>query len=470
MENTINNKIHLFRRAAFGPTISDYAEIKTASLSSLIAGLMNGNQSAYKPLNVIDEEIKKLALGKDELGKPIVLTSEQRLKIREYTRGAYKNLNLTWLTTMVESNDQLREKMAFFWQGHFASRSINIFYQQQLLNVFREHALGNFKTLLTEASKSASIVNFLNNNQNRKGSPNENFSRELMELFTMGIGNYTEQDIKEAARAFTGWGVTVQGEFIYRKPRHDGGTKTFMGKTGNFNGFDIIDIILERKETARFITTKLYKYFVNDKAPIELINQLAERFYNSNYNIRNLMLDIFSSDWFYNAENKGIKIKSPVELITGIRRALPMDIKNPEIQLLLQQLLGQELLFPPNVAGWPGGKSWIDGASLLLRLSIPKMIALGEIIDMESMQNDDINMGSMQKSIRGYQQFSADIDWNPLMNHFQNNLLSLKEFLVPETEGREYILKENMLKGSVTEEQLRALVLNMMSTPEFQLC
>src|SRR5262249_34193319 len=196
----------------------------------------------------------------------------------------------------------------------------NIFYQQGLLDVIRRNALGNFGDLLKEVSKSAAMLFFLNNQQNRKDHPNENFAREVMELFTMGRGNYTEQDIKEAARAFTGWGANAGGEFVFRKFQHDTGEKTVLGKSGNFDGDNIIDILIENKQTARFITRKIYRYFVNDEVNEAIVDKLANKFYQSNYDISELMKEIFSSDWFYDPKNIGSRIKSPVELIVGIRR------------------------------------------------------------------------------------------------------------------------------------------------------
>src|SRR4030095_7613275 len=142
---------------------------------------------------------------------------------------------------MVNSRAQLREKMAFFWHGHFACRNLNVFYQQALLDVIRRNALGSFRDMLHEVSKSAAMLNFLNNQQNRKDHPNENFAREVMELFTLGRGNYTEHDIKEAARAFTGWSATLKGEFVFRKFNHDFGTKTVLGKSGDLTGEDVLD-------------------------------------------------------------------------------------------------------------------------------------------------------------------------------------------------------------------------------------
>ncbi len=218
------------------------------------------------------------------------------------------------------------------------------------------------------------MLNFLNNQQNQKAHPNENFAREVMELFTMGRGNYTEKDVKEAARAFTGWSARFNGEFMFRPFFHDDDEKIFLGKKGNFDGDDILNIILEQQQTATFITQKIYRYFVNDEVDKDIIAGLSKSFYQSNYNIKTLMKNIFTSDWFYNEKNIGCKIKSPVELLAGIRRMLPMQLDNDNIQLLLQNALGQILFYPPNVAGWQGGNAWIDSSTLMLRLRIPQLI------------------------------------------------------------------------------------------------
>src|SRR5690606_10741387 len=221
---------------------------------------------------------------------------------------------------------------------------------------------------------------------------------------------------------------------------------------------------------ACFITQKICKFFVGEQIPDDLVRTLSERFYEGGYNIRNLMLDIFSSDWFYSDKYVGTRIKSPVELLVGIRRALPMKLENPEIQILLQQLLGQELLFPPNVAGWPGGKAWIDGASILLRLNIPKMIALGEVIELETKGNDDVDMGMANQSIRGFSAFRAAIDWTALTRVFNGKQNVLKDFLIPDIKGKEYILNDQLKPGNINEEHFRKLVMDVMSTPEYQLC
>jgi uncharacterized protein (DUF1800 family) len=182
-----------------------------------------------------------------------------------------------------------------------------------MLHVIRQNALGSFRTLLHGVSKSAAMLKFLNAQQNRKDHPNENFAREVMELFTLGRGNYTENDIKEAARAFTGWSANLQGDFVFRRFQHDNGSKTVLGKTGNFTGEDVLDILLEKKGTAAYITQKIYRFFVNEAVDKEKADWLSARFYQSDYNIGQLMKDIFTSDWFYEAKNIGTRIKSPIE-------------------------------------------------------------------------------------------------------------------------------------------------------------
>ena len=201
-------------------------------------------------------------------------------------RDDLKDMNIAWLNLMTNSKAQLREKMSLFWHGHFACRLNNNAYSSQgLVNIVRTNALGNFGDMLKQVSKSPAMLQFLNNQQNRKGKPNENFAREVMELFTLGRGNYTEKDIKEGARSFTGWGFDKQGEFMFRKPTHDDGEKTFLGQTGNFDGDQILDIILKNPQTAIFITQKIYKYFVNENLDNNKVDYLSARFFENNYDI-----------------------------------------------------------------------------------------------------------------------------------------------------------------------------------------
>ncbi|RYD68844.1 MAG: DUF1800 domain-containing protein, partial [Sphingobacteriales bacterium] len=335
----------------------------------------------------------------------------------------------------------LREKMTLFWHGHFACRSNNPMYAQQLNNIQRQHGLGSFRTLLIEVSKSPAMLQYLNNQQNKKGKPNENFARELMELFTLGRGNYTENDIKESARAFTGWTYDKDGTFFFRKNQHDDGTKTFFGKIGNFEGENIIDIILDKPETATFISRKIYKFFVNDTPNEEHVKELANHFYNAKYDISEMMRKLFTADWFYSPENVGTKIKSPSEFLIGLSREFFVTYNKPQVLIQLQSSLGQYLFNPPNVAGWPGGQNWIDSSSLMLRMRIPSLVLNDGEIDFSGKADPEdeavialsrtaTTMANNTKKPKSY--VNAQADWPKFLDNLPKGVtpVELTEFLL----------------------------------------
>ena len=479
---------HLFWRAGFGPAAEQLQDIAIATPHQLYKALEKASAKNPRFINVADNYLQGLYMGVEEAGrqqKRKELTADERKMIQKKQRESIRNLNLSWMQEMVKSSDQLREKMAFFWHGHFACRNLNIFYQQQLLDIIRRNALGNFRDMLHEVSKSAAMINFLNNNQNRKDHPNENFAREVMELFTLGRGHYTESDIKDAARAFTGWGANVQGEFIFRRFQHDAGSKTVLGITGNLQGDEVLDILLEQKQTATFITQKIYRFFVNDIPDKNKIEWLAERFYQSNFEISKLMEDIFTSEWFYDQKNIGAIIKSPVVLLAGIQRILPMEVQNEEALLLLQRLLGQVLFYPPNVAGWPGGKTWIDSSSLMLRMRLPMLINDVDELNIKPKDDDDQMMGrkdaenlpginnkGMGKSGRPIQ---AQINWDRYFGYFERipkeKLQETITVLLLQTKtGVNPELVKKYIDSSGRENFIKSATFQLMSTPEYQMC
>ena len=429
-ETKTSANLHLLWRAGFGPAVNEIQSLSKWSRKDLFREMLKKSAKSPVYIRTASNMLEGLFNGIQEAGKMQELTKEQKQEVRKQSREDLKSLNLRWLDEMVHGEAQLREKMAFFWHGHFACREINIFYQQDLLDIIRRNALGNFGDLLREVSKSASMLSFLNNQQNRKQSPNENFAREVMELFTLGRGNYTEKDIKDAARAFTGWGFNLKGDFVFRKFSHDEGSKTVLGKTGNLNGDDVLEILLGQKQTARFITTKIYRFFVHEEVDEKRVQWLSERFYQNQYDIKKLLEDIFMSDWFYEDKNVGSKIKSPVELLVGLRRVLPIEFKQEEVQLLYQRLLGQILFYPPNVAGWPGGKNWIDSSSLMLRLRLPRVLQDDDHLQAKPKDDDDVMMGQKEQGIKNKEQgirnkkevggkmINVDIDWPAYINQF----------------------------------------------------
>ncbi|MBP6024809.1 DUF1800 domain-containing protein [Ferruginibacter sp.] len=480
VSNRLKNQ-HLLWRAGFGPMAENAADLDKISQKELWGLLQKTSAKKPEKINVAQNLVDGLYKGIQDVAqmqKP-ELTNDQKKQLREQSREDLKNLNIRWLEEMINNEAQLREKMSLFWHGHFACRVINSYFQQELLQTIRENALGNFKDMLRAVSKSPSMISFLNNQQNRKKKPNENFAREVMELFTMGRGNYTETDIKEAARAFTGWGFNLKGEFEFRKFQHDDDKKTVLGKTGNFDGDDVLNILLEQKQTAKYITKKIYRYFVNDKADDAKVEWLSNRFYQSDYDIKKLLEDIFTADWFYEEKNIGTKIKSPIELLAGIRRLLPMEMENDQAQILFQKTLGQILFYPPNVAGWPGGKTWIDSSSLMLRLRIPQILSANDIMDIMPKTDDDVQGGMMEMAAKKLKDVTkggtAKIDWSlaaaifekipreKLLQKIADTLLQTKGH-VPDTLLEKYVNSENR------ENFIKSAIVNLMSTPEYQLC
>jgi len=392
-------------RAGFGILPAQLLEIEKQSIKQVVQKLIDDASNAPFPLMIRDEDAPSVA---DVAG----MSKEEKRALLGKSRKAVRELNIKWFEEMGKSQAQLREKMAFFWHGHFACQPKNIYHAQKYVHVLRQHALGNFGEMLLAIAQTPAMLLFLNNQQNRKRSPNENFARELMELFTLGRGNYTENDIKESARAFTGWGVDSD-DYIFRPAFHDEGDKTFMGKTGNWDGKDIINTILKKPETAAFIVRKLYRFLVNEHTPDEAkIKQLAQTFYSSNYDITQLLRAIFTATWFYDTKNIGAKIKSPIELLIGMQRQFGLRFTETNTVFYVQKVLGQILLLPPNVAGWAGGKSWIDSTTLMFRLLMPQAFYKAVEINIQPKEDGDVdNAGLIDKRL---QRFAVEINWSGL--------------------------------------------------------
>ncbi|MEZ4797071.1 MAG: DUF1800 domain-containing protein [Flavobacteriaceae bacterium] len=378
------------------------------------------------------------------------------------------DFNEAWVERLNRPKELLRERMTLFWANHFVCRENNAFFAQQYNNTLRKHALGNFKDFTNAISKEVAMINYLNLQQNQKKSPNENFARELMELFTLGKGNYTEQDIKESARAFTGYSHEISGAFKFAKWAHDEGEKTFFNKTGNFTGEDIIDIILSEKQCARFMCRKVYGYFVNTTINESHIESMVKVFY-PDYDIENLMRFVFMSDWFYDEENIGTKIKSPIDLIVGLNQSIPMQFKEQNHLLALQKLLGQVLLMPPNVAGWIGGTQWIDDSNtILLRLRLASILLNSAHISTKQKGefNDRLDK-FIKKAKEQHLPFKVDQDWSYFEEQYQNvSMNELKNHFIMANLSTE---AEDFLNGlGKTSKQEHCI--QLMSLPEYQMC
>lgn len=299
------------------------------------------------------------------------MSQEERMaELRKNVEHAFE-LREWWFKEMLSTPSPLTEKMTLFWHNHFATsqqkvRFTPLMYKQNVM--LRRNALGNFGTMLREVARDPAMLIYLDGANSRKEQPNENFAREVMELFTLGEGHYSEKDIKEAARAFTGWSIDREtGEFMFRRGIHDYGRKSVLGRSGTFDGDQVIDILLTKPETSEFITRKLMREFVTAQ-PVEAdVKRFAARFRDSGYDIGKLMRALLASDAFYAMENRGALIKSPVEFVVGTMKQFDIEAHNLRPFVLASALLGQNVFSPPNVKGWPGGEHWINSASLLGR-------------------------------------------------------------------------------------------------------
>ena len=464
---------HLMNRAGFGATPVDIRTCDKRTRNEVVDQLFADSAETEAIATIKKTEVDEIVMGlKDG-------DADTKKMYRKLRSEKDRDLNTAWLRRMMSTNAPLAEKMTFFWHGHFACREDNPLLAQSLNNDIRSNALGNFRKLLVAVAQSPAMLNFLNNKQNKKDAPNENFAREVMELFTLGRGNYTEHDIKEAARAFTGWSFDKDTQqFDFKEKQHDFGEKEFFGKKGNFEGKDIIDMILYKEECARFIAGKIYQYFVNDTRDEKLIDELGHRFYMSDYDIGGLMRGIFTADWFYDKKNIGSHIKSPIELIVNTGRWLGAEYGGEDALVYVQRILGQVLFLPPNVAGWPVGKRWIDSSSLVFRMDFGRKLIEVSEFDQRLKADDDVdpNMTIVkEKMAKKGKMFELDakIDWDGLNKQFSaSNDVQLFNQI-----SDSLLVNSNVnfadagytLKDGDSKARLQGMITYLMSRPEFQL-
>lgn len=462
-----NKNLHLLWRSGFGPDLSDIRDVDELTTQQLWKKIKD-NASATLP--VISPSSSFVRDNYDNTGRS-ELSKEQKeewnRKIRQQSNKDIKELNNRWIQSMINNDNQLGEKMSFFWHNHFAIRQNNSLLQEDAFQTIRKHSVGNFADLLREVSKSGAMVLSLNNQQNRKRSPNENFAREIMELFTMGVGNYTEKDVKEAARAFTGWGVNQAGQFTFNAKVHDNGTKEILGRRGNFDGDDVIDIILQQPQTSIFIVTKIYSYFVNETIDTDKVAALAISF-REDYNILRLLEVIFTSDWFYQPQNRSNRIKTPVELLVGLQRFSPIMAMEEALQYRIQRLLGQALFYPPSIAGWPSGKAWLDSNTLIVRLQLPQIIAGIATVQLQAKSDDDLNMGLSNSDdlirLQKRGKVTANTAWDSWLSQTSETNITTTISL-PNIDKQTLILLQTKSRGDKNN-----YAHNLMNLPEYQLC
>ena len=365
---------HLMRRAGFGATRDELEVAMANGYEATVEELLHPGDPSDLPQDIIRR----------------YHTEQAELRLSD---GAAAN----WMYRMITTQNPLEEKLALFWHSLFATGYVKLNQANALLNqiqMFRTYGLGNYATLLVELSKDPAMIIWLDNNDNHKEAINENYGRELLELFSMGIGNYTEQDIKECARAFTGWTLgnaeymstrasrdsiwpysRINWHFQYRDHDHDDGEKTFLGETGNFNGQDIVEIIARQEATARFVSTRLFQFFAADEVDEDgetVIEEMIKSYFDSGYEIRSVLRTLFNSDYFKSEKARWARVKGPVELVIGaVRMAGSYREPTPGIEQVARQAvyMGQGLLQPPSVEGWHEGIEWVDSGALVERIN-----------------------------------------------------------------------------------------------------
>lgn len=385
---------HLLERTGFGATPEEITAFSKLSPKQAVRRLVRYQQTtnpqpAFEPSGAFDPGLEPFSPSRpsateqardtgEALGVKVKPGGNRRMQqvadrylywLRA-TKLETQRVAYWWANRMLTTKRPLEEKMTLFWHGHFATGDEKVRDYRKMLKqneLIRAKATGNFRDLLIAVAQDPAMLAYLDAAVNVKGAPNENFAREIMELFTMGVGNYTENDIREAARAFTGWNYHGL-DFVVNPSQHDDGMKTVLGKTGKFDGVQVIDIILSKPVTSEFMATKLYRYFVREEVTPEMRTKLGQLLRDSRYEIAPFLEAVFSSKDFYSDASVATHIKSPVELvISTYRKAGLKEVPGIPDFNDVTDAMGQKLLFPPNVAGWASGKSWITPGLLLLR-------------------------------------------------------------------------------------------------------
>ncbi len=375
---------HLLRRAQFGAT---QEEIEQAVKLGL-------DQTVHRLINTQKESAEFIA-------------AEPILRQTAIDAENIQSLKSWWLYRMVHSANAFAEKMTLFWHNHFATSNAKVESTQLMWRqneMFRKLAIGDFKVMLLNIAKDPAMLIWLDGNGNKRRAPNENFARELLELFSLGVGNYTEKDIQEAARSFSGWHMR-QGEYWFNEDQHDEGVKSVFGKRGNWNGDDVVKFCLDHKACPKFLASKLLKTFALAEPAAEITESFAKRIRAHNYDLSLIMSELFRSKLFYLPSTRNSVVKSPLELIVGSYRTLGVQPKlEPTIKTL--SVLGQDVFEPPTVKGWEGGRQWINSAIILHRTRFAAELANGSKLGYVESPNQRIRERNLNSAERVVDFFS----------------------------------------------------------------
>ncbi len=483
---------HLLNRAGFGGTPSQVRALANMGLEPAVNYIIDADEVETEPIEAdrFDADIMRPRTRQQQLEFRAARESGDEATLERYRRerqrrqGADRRqiaeLQRWWLKRMIETPRPLQEKMTLFWHGHFATGyrtiedSYHMFQQNQL---FRYHALGNFRRLTHAIIRDPAMIRYLDNNLNRKQSPNENLARELMELFTLGEGNdYTETDIKQGARALTGY-TYVDDQFIrHGSPQyqrlHDDSVKRILGKIGNWDGDDFVDIILSRDVCSEFICWKLYRFFVNDMPgdPTadgqEFVLELAKLFRGKDYDLKPVLETIFKSRHFYEPYNVCSQIKSPIQLIVGAIRSLQVPPRNLSVLLSAAELMGQNIFYPPSVKGWEGGRAWLNTSTLFVRQNLMIYLLTGRRPDTHAWQSDGPTYDPMHL-IEHLRSPQGMVKLRDAVTH----LLGVNLASPPHPSRLDVLVRfAESGGGTLDKAMLIALLSLITATPEYQLC
>ena len=455
MITSLDKKIliaHLLRRAGFGCTYDQIEKLSLMEYDDVVDLLINPEYGPPKDQDLLD-----------------------RYFIASVEARTARHADPQWTWRLAKSEKQLEEKIALFWHGLLAVGGIKLDHGLAMLeeiDLFRKYGLGKFETLLLKISEDPGMMYWLDNQNSHKDAPNENYGRELLELFSMGIdengeGSYTEDDVKTAARAFTGWASRPTPppfflgpfpmEFSFDKSDHDNTEKTFLGKKGNFNGNDIVNMVATHPSTAKFICKRLYLYFVSETEDWDEINKLSEVFLKNNGEIKKVLEAMFKSEHFKSDDIRFKKVKSPSDLVFGVSRLVD-KYKIPDLdsaELAINTLLmGQFLMNPPSVEGWHEGEEWIDSGSLIER------------INYASTEISNTSSSGVKRIIEIIKETNIT-DSNDLINNTLETLGYIN--ITDKTKG---MIKEHLRKNKFTnkEDKILDVLKLIVSTPDFQYC
>jgi uncharacterized protein (DUF1800 family) len=432
---------HLLRRAGFGTTLTEQSYYKNLGFDGTLHELLH-------PEAVKDDALEKIVYDQN------------------FDYNDLGDLRRWWIYRMMFTKRPLVEKMALFWHGHFATSNNgkvnNAYLMYQQNQIFRNQGMGRFEDLLLSVSKDPAMIVWLDNQQNTKNKPNENYAREVMELFTMGIGNYSEVDVKEAARAFTGW--MAPSGFYFNRKQHDVDKKTFLGESGNFGGEDIVKILAARPETGRYVGRKLVSYFCGDEVSDAFVQKVADSYASNKQDMRSVLETIFTSNEFRSDKAYHAKIKSPAEFVIGTMKLLQVDKIDGDLPAVMARM-GQNLFEPPNVKGWDGGMSWIATDTLMERFNFAARI---------STQKFDAKEGYINPTVLA-SQFGSN-SAKDMVDHFLARLVDedvpasarkqLLAYVSTTLDGKE---STTLPDAKTLEAKMRGLLHLIMTLPSYQL-